>query len=457
MKEFEHIIIGTGQATGTLLSRLITTGGKIAVIEGNKVGGSCVNYGCTPTKTLVASAKAIYKAKQGDFYGFETGKIKLNYSRIKERMNEIRNGSSNGLRNWIESSENVTFINEMASFVSNKTLKVGTENVKGNKIYINTGATPFVPPIRGINEVEWLDSEGLLDLEHLPKHLIIIGGGYIGMEYSQIYRRFGAKVTVIQRNEQVMPREDKDVADEIQAFLEEEGVKIYCNSNAKSVLQEDGFIKLEIEYNNQLKTITGSHLLIATGRKPAIDQLKLKSAGINTDTKGYIEVNNYCQTNVDNVYALGDVNGKGAFTHTSVNDAEIVIDHLFGGTRKISDRIPIYGLFTDPPMGKIGMSENEALRKGHKILKAKLPMKKISRSKEMGETKGFAKIIVDAETDLFLGITILGSGGDEIINMFAAIMYSRIPCHQYRKVVLVHPTVSELMPWALDELKPGGL
>jgi len=457
MKEFEHIIIGTGQATGTLLSRLITTGDKIAVIEGYKVGGSCVNYGCTPTKTLVASAKAIYKAKQGDFYGFETGKIKLNYSRIKERMNEIRNGSSNGLRNWIESSENVTFINEMASFVSNKTLKVGTENVKGNKIYINTGATPFVPPIRGINEVEWLDSEGLLDLEHLPKHLIIIGGGYIGMEYSQIYRRFGAKVTVIQRNEQVMPREDKDVADEIQAFLEEEGVKIYCNSNAKSVLQEDGFIKLEIEYNNQLKTITGSHLLIATGRKPAIDQLKLKSAGINTDTKGYIEVNNYCQTNVDNVYALGDVNGKGAFTHTSVNDAEIVIDHLFGGTRKISDRIPIYGLFTDPPMGKIGMSENEALRKGHKILKAKLPMKKISRSKEMGETKGFAKIIVDAETDLFLGITILGSGGDEIINMFAAIMYSRIPCHQYRKVVLVHPTVSELMPWALDELKPGGL
>jgi pyruvate/2-oxoglutarate dehydrogenase complex dihydrolipoamide dehydrogenase (E3) component len=457
MKEFEHIIIGTGQATGTLLSRLITTGDKIAVIEGYKVGGSCVNYGCTPTKTLVASAKAIYKAKQGDFYGFETGKIKLNYSRIKERMNEIRNGSSNGLRNWIESSENVTFINEMASFVSNKTLKVGTENVKGNKIYINTGATPFVPPIRGINEVEWLDSEGLLDLEHLPKHLIIIGGGYIGMEYSQIYRRFGAKVTVIQRNEQVMPREDKDVADEIQAFLEEEGVKIYCNSNAKSVLQEDGFIKLEIEYNNQLKTITGSHLLIATGRKPAIDQLKLKSAGINTDTKGYIEVNNYCQTNVDNVYALGDVNGKGAFTHTSVNDAEIVIDHLFGGTRKISDRIPIYGLFTDPPMGKIGMSENEALRKGHKILKAKLPMKKISRAKEMGETKGFAKIIVDAETDLFLGITILGSGGDEIINMFAAIMYSRIPCHQYRKVVLVHPTVSELMPWALDELKPGGL
>ncbi len=457
MKEFEHIIIGTGQATGTLLSRLITTGDKIAVIEGYKVGGSCVNYGCTPTKTLVASAKAIYKAKQGDFYGFETGKIKLNYSRIKERMNEIRNGSSNGLRNWIESSENVTFINEMASFVSNKTLKVGTENVKGNKIYINTGATPFVPPIRGINEVEWLDSEGLLDLEHLPKHLIIIGGGYIGMEYSQIYRRFGAKVTVIQRNEQVMPREDKDVADEIQAFLEEESVKIYCNSNAKSVLQEDGFIKLEIEYNNQLKTITGSHLLIATGRKPAIDQLKLKSAGINTDTKGYIEVNNYCQTNVDNVYALGDVNGKGAFTHTSVNDAEIVIDHLFGGTRKISDRIPIYGLFTDPPMGKIGMSENEALRKGHKILKAKLPMKKISRAKEMGETKGFAKIIVDAETDLFLGITILGSGGDEIINMFAAIMYSRIPCHQYRKVVLVHPTVSELMPWALDELKPGGL
>lgn len=454
MKEFEHIIIGTGQAAGTLLSKLLTTGDEIAVIEGNKVGGSCVNYGCTPTKTLVASAKAIYQANRGEFYGFETGNIKVNYSRIRARMNEIRNGSSNGLRNWMESIDKVTFINEMASFASNNIIQVGTEKIKGKKIYINTGTTPSVPPIRGINQIPWLDSADLLNLEQLPEHLIIIGGGYIGMEFSQIYKRFGAEVTVIQRNEQVMPREDQDVADEIQSFLEEEGVRIFCNSNAKSISQENELIKLEIEQSGQQKIITGSHLLLATGRKTATEKLKLENAGIKTDARGYIEVNDYCQTNADNIYALGDVNGQGAFTHTSVNDAKIVIDHLFGGSRKISDRIPIYGLFTDPPMGKVGMSENEALKKGYKILKAKLPMKKISRAKEMGETNGFAKLIVDAETDLILGATILGPGGDEIINMFAAIMHSRIPCHQYRKVVLVHPTISELMPWMLDGLKP---
>jgi pyruvate/2-oxoglutarate dehydrogenase complex dihydrolipoamide dehydrogenase (E3) component len=454
MQEFDHIIIGTGQATGTLLGKLVPTGDRIAVLEGTKVGGSCVNYGCTPTKTLVASAKAIHKARQGETYGFETGPLKVNYSRIRERMNSIRNGSREGLASWLDSTDNIKFIREWGSFEDKKVIRAGNELIKGEKIYINTGAKPTAPPIKGLDKIPWLDSAGLLDLEEMPKHLIIIGGGYIGMEFSQIYRRFGAKVTVIQRGDQVMPNEDKDVADEIQSFLQDEGIKILCNSSATAVSKEDEKIKLTVESNDNTDTITGSHLLIAAGRKPNTEHLALQNAGININDGGFVEVDDYCQTNVEDVYAVGDVNGQGAFTHTSVNDAEIVLDQIFhGGRRRLSERVPIYSLFTDPPMGKVGLSEKEALAKGHRVLRSKLPMSKINRAKEMAETNGFAKLMVDADTDLIIGALVLGPGGDEIINMFAAIMHSNIPCHSYRRVVLLHPTVSELMPFLLDSLE----
>ena len=454
MQEFDHIIIGTGQATGTLLGKLVPTGEKIAVLEGSKVGGSCVNYGCTPTKTMVASAKALHKARQGEQYGFETGPVRVNYARIRERMNQERNGSRQGLADWMESTENITFIREWGSFVNENIINAGQEQIKGKKIYINTGAKPTAPPIEGLDQVPWMDSAGLLDLEEMPSHLIIIGGGYIGMEFSQVYKRFGSKVTVIQSADQVMPREDKDVADEIQSILEAEGIRIICNAKAKAVRQNGGAINVEVEGNEGTETITGSHLLVAAGRKPNTEQLALENAGITIDEKGFIEVNDYCRTNLDNVFALGDVNGHGAFTHTSVNDAEIVLDHLFGqGTRKLSERLPIYALFTDPAMGKVGLSEKKALEQGYRVLKATYPMSKISRAKEMGETRGFAKLMVDADTDLIIGAMVLGPGGDEIINMFAAIMHSNIPCRNYRQVVLVHPTVSELMPFVLDGLE----
>ena len=454
MQEFDHIIIGTGQATGTLLGKLVPTGEKIAVLEGSKVGGSCVNYGCTPTKTMVASAKALHKARQGEQYGFETGPVRVDYARIRERMNQERNGSRQGLADWMESTENITFIREWGSFVNENIINAGQEQIKGKKIYINTGAKPTAPPIEGLDQVPWMDSAGLLDLEEMPSHLIIIGGGYIGMEFSQVYKRFGSKVTVIQSADQVMPREDKDVADEIQSILEAEGIRIICNAKAKAVRQNGGAINVEVEGNEGAETITGSHLLVAAGRKPNTEQLGLENAGITIDEKGFIEVNDYCRTNLDNVFALGDVNGHGAFTHTSVNDAEIVLDHLFGqGTRKLSERLPIYALFTDPAMGKVGLSEKKALEQGYRVLKATYPMSKISRAKEMGETRGFAKLMVDADTDLIIGAMVLGPGGDEIINMFAAIMHSNIPCRNYRKVVLVHPTVSELMPFVLDGLE----
>jgi pyruvate/2-oxoglutarate dehydrogenase complex dihydrolipoamide dehydrogenase (E3) component len=454
MKEYDHIIIGTGQATGTLLGRLIATGESIAVLEGGKVGGSCINYGCTPTKTLVASARAIHMAQRGREFGFNAGPVELNYKRIRERMNTIRQDSSNGLEEWMESADNVTLIKDWAEFIDVHTVKAGNQTISGRKIYINTGTRPAVPAIDGLDTVDWLDSARMLDLETKPDHLLIIGGGYIGMEFAQIYRRFGSEVTVIQQNERIMPREDPDVSDAIRQFLEDEGIQIRCNVSARSVSDENGRIRLLVTgIEGRQEVFSGTHLLIAAGRVPNSD-LNLGAAGISAAEKGYIDVDDFCRTSVDGIFALGDVNGKGAFTHTSVNDSEIVLDYLFGSAkRRISDRIPIYALFTDPTLGRVGMTEKEALADGIRILKAVRPMSRISRAKEMSETNGFAKVIVDAETDLILGVSILGPGGDEVINMFAAIMHSKIPCREYSRVVLVHPTVSELMPWMLNDLK----
>lgn len=453
MKLYDHIIVGTGQGTGTLLGGLIPTGESIAVIEGNKVGGSCVNYGCTPTKTLVACAKAIHQARRGAFYGFQA-EPKVNFERVMERMNEVREASSDGLTNWMKSTPNVDLIYGWAVFEGEMQLRIGDQKIEGKNIYLNTGTSPSLPPIAGIENVPWMDSERLLELKELPSHLLIIGGGYIGVELAQVFRRLGSKITLIQRSDQLMPQEDTDIANAIKEILEEEEIHLLMSTAAKQVTFRDNQFQLNVERDGQSKTITGSHLLLATGRKPNSKNLGLETAGIEVNEKGYIKVDDHCQTTRKNVFAVGDVNGKGAFTHTAVNDGEMVLNNRNGGNRKVSDRIPIYALFTDPPLGRVGMSEKEALATGRKILMATLPMSEISRAKEMGETKGLAKLLVDADNDHILGAAILGPGGDEIVNMFAAIMHSNIPCVQYRKVVLVHPTVSELMPYVLDGLVP---
>ena len=454
MEHFDYILLGTGQTTGTLLAHLIPSKAKIAVIEAGAVGGSCINFGCTPTKTMVAAAKAVHQAQRGDFYGFNTGALQINYPRILERMNEVRHGSRDGLSNWMESSPNVQLIRGKGVFTSAKTIMVNGKSLSAETIFINTGTYHWAPPIPGLAELPYLDSARLLDLEEIPESLIVLGGGYIGLEFAQIYQRLGSKVTLIQRNKQLMPREDEDVAFSVQAKLEAEGVRIYTGTNPLSAQQtESGSINLKLKGKEEFE-ISARHILVATGRRPNSTGIGLETAGIKVNSRGFIETDGKCQTNVEGVYALGDVNGKGAFTHTSVNDAEIVLNNLFGdGHRATSDRIPIYALFTDPPLGRVGLTEKEALASGKKILKATREMARISRAKEMGETHGFAKLLVDAETDLILGASIHGVGGDEIINMFAAIMHSGIPCKNYREVVLVHPTVSELMPWVLDGLE----
>lgn len=456
MTSYDHLIIGTGQATGTLLGRLIPTGDAIAVVEGAQVGGSCVNYGCTPTKTLVASARALHLARRGDDFGFRTGPVVVDYARVRERMNAIRHGASDGLTRWMENTDNVTLLHGWAAFEDDHTVRVGDTRIQSKNVYLNVGTRPLVPPIEGLDAVPWLDSARLLDLEAVPEHLVVIGGGYIGLEFAQVFRRFGAAVTVIQWDDQLMPQEDADVAEAIQEILAAEGIRIYCSARAVRAAETATGVRVDVEYEGRTLAVEGSHLLVAVGRRPNSDTLSLENTSIETNGQGFIAVDDVCRTAAEGVFALGDVNGHGAFTHTSVHDAEVVLDHLFGGPRRLSSRVPVYALFTDPPLGRVGLTEKDALAAGKHVLKATRPMKRISRAKEMAETQGFAKLLVDADTDQLLGASILGPRGDEVINLFAVLIHQGISWKDYRQVVHVHPTISELMPWTLDDLKPVG-
>ncbi|MCH7891893.1 MAG: mercuric reductase, partial [Gemmatimonadetes bacterium] len=426
MRNFQHVILGTGQATGTLLGDLLPTGDSIAVIEGDRVGGTCVNTGCTPTKALVASAKVAHMVRRAPEYGVHPGGVEIDFDAVRARMNAIRDTS--GMASWISSAESVSLFEDWGRFEGPRQIRVGDEVITGDRIYINAGARPRVPDIPGLETVPWLDNSRLLEVTEVPEHLIILGGSYVALEFSQIFRRFGARVTVIERGPQLLFREDADVAESIKDILELEGIEFSLDSSVVRVDPDGAGVAVTIAQGGEERLLTGSHLLVAVGRVPNSDLLDAEAAGIQLDERGYIEVDDYCQTSADGVCALGDINGHGAFTHTSVNDAEIVLDQMRGGTRRLSDRIPVYGLFIDPALGRVGMTEKEAVAKGHNVLKATRPMSQINRAKEMGETLGFAKLLVDADTDLILGAAIPGPGGDEVINMFAAYMYSGLPC-----------------------------
>ena len=452
MRHFQHVILGTGQATGTLLGDLLPTGDSIAVIEGDRIGGTCVNTGCTPTKALVATARVAQMMRRAPEYGIHPNGVEIDFEAVRARMNAVRDNS--GMASWISSAETVSLFEDWGRFEGPRQIRVGDESITADRIYINAGARPRVPEIPGLETVPWLDNGRLLELTEVPEHLIILGGSYIALEFGQIFRRFGAHITVIERGSQLVFREDADVAESIKDILELEGIELCMDSSALRVAPDDAGVAVTIVQGGDERLLTGSHFLVAVGRVPNSDLLNAEAADIRLDERGYIEVDDFCQTSAEGVFALGDINGHGAFTHTSVNDAEIVLDQMRGGTRRLSDRIPVYGLFIDPALGRVGMTEKEAIANGHKVLKATRPMSAINRAKEMGETLGFAKLLVDADTDLILGAAILGPGGDEIINMFAAYMYSGLPCRSYRKSVLVHPTISELMPWVLDTLEP---
>ncbi|MGB2908252.1 MAG: mercuric reductase [Candidatus Aminicenantaceae bacterium] len=456
MDKYDVIWIGTGQATGTVVPRLVQAGKTVAIAEGGRFGGSCVNYGCTPTKTIVASARAAHMARRGADFGVSTGEISIDFAKVMERQNKMRNGASQGLEDWLRGMGNVTVYAGFAAFAGPHTVRIGSELIEGETIVINAGGSPRKAPIDGIDDVDWLDNARLLDLPELPQHLVIVGGSYIGLEFAQAFRRLGSEVTILEGSSQIMPREDADIATAAQELLAGEGITIHLNAGIKRVAQEaPQHIDVFFEEEGTAQHVRGTHLLVAVGRIPNSDQLNLEAAGIEANERGYILVNDVMQTNVPHIFAVGDINGEGAFTHTSVNDGEIFWDYFCGDDDRIlSERIPTYALFIDPPLGRVGMTEKEARAGGQNVLMATRPMKQIARAREKDETAGLVKILVDADTETFLGAAVFGVGGDEVVNMFTPFMYTKQSYKLFRKAVLTHPTVAELMPWILDDLKP---
>ncbi len=456
MKKYDVIWIGTGQATGTIVPRLVKAGKTVAIAEGGRFGGSCVNYGCTPTKTIVASARAAHMARRGPDFGVKTGEISIDFAKVMERQNKMRNGASSGLESWLRGMDNVDIYADYATFVDSHTVRIGDDLIEGETIIINAGARPRILPIDGVDDVDWLDNARLLDLEELPQRLVIVGGSYISLEFAQAFRRLGSEVTVLGHSSQIMFREDADIATAAQEILESEGITIQLNANVKRLAQESPQqIYISFEQDGETKQVKGTHLLLAVGRTPNSERLNLEAAGVEVNKRGYILVNEVMQTTAPHIFAVGDINGEGAFTHTSVNDGEIFWDYFSGDDERIlSERIPTYALFIDPPLGRVGMSEKEARASGRNVLMATRPMKHIARAKEKDETAGLVKILVDADTEEFLGAAVLGVGGDEVINMFTTFMYTKSSYKLFRKAILIHPTVAELMPWILDDLNP---
>lgn len=449
MKKFDYIIIGSGQA-GVPLAFSLSKTGTVAVIEKSFVGGTCVNSGCTPTKAYVASARRIWDAFHGDELGIDIPDgTKANLKKIKARKDVIVNDSRSGITKAFEDNDKITLFEGVAHFVSNYEIAVGDENLTAPKIFINVGARAFVP--KEYEDLPFYTNQNILELTDLPEHLIIIGGSYIGLEFGQMFRRFGSKVTIIERNDTLIGREDDNVTATVAEIMAMEGVDVVLNAQDIDVSQM-GKGNIAVKVGN--REIKGSHLLLAIGRLPNTDTLKLENTTIELDKKGYVKVNDYCQTNVDGIFALGDCNGEGAFTHTSYNDFQIVQSFLLGKKeRKISDRISTYGLFIDPPLGRVGMTKKQALAKGYEVLTVYRPMTKVGRAKEKGETIGFMEAVIDSKTNLFLGACVLGVGGDEVINSITTLMYANQPYTVLRDAVPLHPTVSELIPTMLEELK----
>jgi pyruvate/2-oxoglutarate dehydrogenase complex dihydrolipoamide dehydrogenase (E3) component len=452
MPRLDAIIIGTGQAGPSLAGRLAQAGMQVAIIERGKFGGTCVNNGCTPTKTLVASAYVARLAARAAEYGVEiTGPVRTDMARVKARKDVLVERSSEGLERWLRSLANVTVYSGHARFVDAHTVSVGAEALTAERIFINVGGRPA-----GVDRVSFLTNESMMEVDFLPAHLIVVGGSYVGLEFGQMYRRFGSRVTIVEMGPRLIGREDPDASEAVQQILAAESIDVRVGAECVAFEPLGEGVRVRLECKVGAPEVAGTHVLLAVGRVPNTDDLGLKAAGIELDVRGYITVDEQLRTSVENVYALGDCNGRGAFTHTAYNDYEIVADNLLdGATRKVSDRIPIYALFTDPPLGRVGMSESEARRTGRRLLIGRMPMSDVARAREKGETQGFMKIIADAHSREILGAAILGTGGDEAVQSLVDAMYAHLPYTAVQHGVRIHPTVSELIPTLLGELAPA--
>ncbi len=455
-QNFDAIVIGAGQAGPSLAARLTASGMKVAVIERDKFGGTCVNTGCMPTKALVASAYAAHLARRAGDYGVTiAGQIGVDMARVTERVQGVASTARGNVEKWVAGMERCTLFRDHARFEAPERLRVGDETISAPRIFLNVGGRASVPEMPGVHDIAYLTNTSILQLTEVPSHLIVVGASYIGLEFAQAYRRFGAEVTVIEKGPRVTAREDEDVSAALQEILEKEGIAFRLNAECIRFERHANGIAAGVDCAQGPPEVIGSHVLLAVGRQPNTDDLGLEAAGVATDPRGYVTVNDKLETSVPGIWAMGDCNGRGAFTHTSYNDYEIIAANLLDDDdRKVTDRLPCYGLFTDPPLGRVGMGEAEAKAKGHRILVGRRPMTRVGRAVEKGEAQGFMKIVVDAESDAILGGAILGPGGDEAVHAILDMMQTGKTADTLRRTVHIHPTVAELIPTIAGELKP---
>ena len=455
-RHFDAIIIGTGQAGPALAARLAAAGMAVAIIERHKFGGTCVNTGCIPTKTLVASAYAAHVACRGAEYGFDvTGDVRVDMKRVKARKDDVSGRSNRGVEEWLRGLNNCTVIQGHARFQSSHTVVVNDEVLQADKLFINVGGRSSVPAMPGLQDVPFLTNSSMMDVDFLPEHLVIVGGSYIGLEFGQMYRRFGSHVTIVEMGPRLIGREDEDISEAVRDILEAEGIQVRLNATCISLAKRNNGVAVRMGCDEGPPEVVGTHVLLAVGRIPNTNDLGLDRAGVATDPRGYIVVDEQLQTNVPGIWALGDCNGRGTFTHTSYNDYEIVADNLLNGDhRRVSDRIQAYALYTDPPLGRCGMTDLEIRKSGRAALAAKLPMSRVGRAVEKGEPHGFIKILVDADTKQILGAAILGTGGDEVIHVLLDVMYAKAPYTLVQRAMHIHPTVAEFLPVVLSKLEP---
>ncbi|WP_267221220.1 FAD-containing oxidoreductase [Dyella silvae] len=455
---FDAVVVGAGQAGPSLADRLGRSGRKVAVIERKQVGGTCVNTGCIPTKSMVASAYVAHMARRAAEYGVQAeGSIQVNMEHVWERTRGISERSRTGVEKWLEGMPNVSLLRGHASFESPRHLRVGDALIETNEVFLNVGGRAAAPDFPGADAVPYLTNVGVMDLRELPRHLVIVGGSYIGLEFGQMFRRYGAEVTIVERSPRLLPREDPEVSAAVVDILQREGIGLHLGAECIELQGRAGDVGVIAKCAKPRMEVRGTHLLMAIGRRPNTDTLGLDKAGVLTDERGYIVVDDQCRTNVKGIWAMGDCNGKGAFTHTSYNDFEIVAANVIDNEpRRISDRIPAYALFVDPPLARVGLTEQEAVREGRDILVGVRPMTRVGRAVERGESLGFIKVIVEKGSGQLLGAAILGVNGDEAIHSLLDTMYAKAPFSTVTHAVHIHPTVSELLPTVLQDLKAPG-
>jgi pyruvate/2-oxoglutarate dehydrogenase complex dihydrolipoamide dehydrogenase (E3) component len=456
MKTFDAIIIGAGQAGPSLAGRLTQAGRSVAFVERKLFGGTCVNTGCTPTKAMVASAYAAHVARRAADYGVVlTSPVSIDIKAVIARREAIVAKSRNGVEASLRDNPSCTVFTGTASFESSHTVRVGDDMLEAKQIFLNVGGRAVVPDLPGVHDVPFLTNTSLLALETLPTHLVIVGGGYIGIEFSQMYRRFGSEVTIVERASRLLQHEDDDVSAAVLQILEAEGIHVRLNAECIHLAPHADGVSVGVHCDSGDPESVGSHVLLAVGRTPNTNDLGLDRAGVAMDKRGYIVVDDQLRTNIEGIYAMGDCNGKGAFTHTAYNDFEIVAANLLDhDPRRVSDRIPCYAVYMDPPLARIGMSEHEVRATGKAAFIGTRPMTRVNRAVEKGESLGFMKVLVDAESKKILGASLLGVGCDEAIHSLLDIMYAGAPCTTIQRAVHIHPTVSELLPTLLGDLKP---